>query len=1399
MNSASTNASNKRKRKPRKREPASKPQKRKTRKPAAAADEYYLLRDIPEEKLQDGKIHYLIDWEGTDKNGNPHEPSWEPAENVTDAAINDWREKKSKEAAGGTDAVAQDTGSPTQTSTQDTDPVLAPNWRRRKRSAKHRPLASYLKSSGHGEEGAGKRRRTVDGSGPYAVTGQTGQQLSEPRDRISGQATGARFIVELPLLTQFDPSEFHVISPLRFSQQSSQSPQPRKPKDRRIVPDSQEISGTSASEAHHSNPDAVEDTFSAAHRARLPRELGSSAHASSEIPSHQLDVRPWFAGRRRASATDPSQFEESSGSGGQNENLQFLTQVPFDLDVVAPTSQAASPSVSTQDTVPASLQPRSDVQHSQRSYASQSSLLVNSGSTRDSSNSQAAQIVQHLSSQSHEHHELASQSQSDFAVYDEDDVVPNTASRQAPTQTDSQDSSQALSELDGNTRVSLSALNAHEIESQAALLASQSLVSSNRYSNTTGSEILSDEGSRAPSGYHAHSPSSPQQRKTKRLSVITEPPVTPTRMDGSPAPSAPLSARERLKRIRENAFSKSIFDETPASASPTTQQDAPSGNKQGNITILQARVHTEVAQAAEPSPAPVPALVSPTFVVPSLETGQHEPRMSLQPLAGDVPPAPTGSLPPDELSLGVTGTSQVTYTATHEEQPSTLDPSALTLSIEGAMDVSPSIPTNDGLATSIPIPEALAMDDGGELSPAYPKSLLPYAPTGLNEYLITLPFHNSSRPQYNDVLRKDEDLIREYSTSFQVSPYKTPHATTIAKLDEMFSRLFDMCDFPPFLDTVSAMAPDHIRKHVIDTNPKFSFVAELLDTLSSMGSEKKILILVRPGRLMDLLGNVVQTRGYHYVRAGQEVVGVSPPRHALTVAISSTADEPNLIPTDVDAVVAFDHTFRQELVSSRNEASPPIIMALAIEASIQHLNMRISENLQPLERKNVLVMALVNAMRYVEDPDHAVKLWSIADNFARHIQIPDDDEFYWEPPPLHEDIFQDFHAASSQTQLSQLSMPGSGIEKLPGSRKRSHVDDDEEILSKRPKMVQPQVVTDVSYISDSLKSLLGDDFTQDSEIASITVSVDKMEALSTKIANLQAEMAESKLRERQFRQLSDRSKTEVDSYASSINMIQTKFMAALKDRGIFEAECTSAKEEAKALTASLQSSRTENGKLEEKHAEVQRKLSEATELLLNSSNPEHVRMMQLQKDLDEATTKVEQLEKKVATTQKDAEYARHLYQQSSQRATELSMENRDCERQIEELQRKADENIVTINKAQAANDVKELTRMLGEQKMIVREREAELSRVKEDLKSARNGRRGTRQSSVPGSPRLNALYGVMSPRNAGGTRGASSRGTSPAPAMGGFDGSGGSSTPSTPVFNQSAGINRFAHLRDSRF
>lgn len=262
-------------------------------------------------------------------------------------------------------------------------------------------------------------------------------------------------------------------------------------------------------------------------------------------------------------------------------------------------------------------------------------------------------------------------------------------------------------------------------------------------------------------------------------------------------------------------------------------------------------------------------------------------------------------------------------------------------------------------------------------------------------------------------------------------------------------------------------------------------------------------------------------------------------------------------------------------------------------------------------------------------------------------------------------------------------------------------------------------------------------------------------------------------------------------------------MAALRDRGTMKKERDASRGELESLTMRFNLTAKDKTRLAEENTELKRKLAEARDTLMSSENPDIASMTRMQNELEEAQEKNAELEKKIGIVQENLDFVRERYQQASNSGAGLSVEKTELERRIEALDRKADENVFRINQMQAQSETHELARLLHEQKQLVRDREAELNRVKEQLGALRSGRRETRQSSVPRSPRLGSL-GVMSPRNASGrganqnsnsASGAVSRGTSPT-AAGALDAVAGSGASGPGLFGQSPGSGRYAHLRD---
>jgi chromosome segregation ATPase len=308
-------------------------------------------------------------------------------------------------------------------------------------------------------------------------------------------------------------------------------------------------------------------------------------------------------------------------------------------------------------------------------------------------------------------------------------------------------------------------------------------------------------------------------------------------------------------------------------------------------------------------------------------------------------------------------------------------------------------------------------------------------------------------------------------------------------------------------------------------------------------------------------------------------------------------------------------------------------------------------------------------------------------------------------------------------------------------------------------------------MSDLLKETLASYVARPQGLAHrIEIPVDQMEWLAATIHRLR-ETAEGKdaatLKTReQFIKL----EAQVKSQNKMIATQQRKLVESLREGSAYEGKLRTAEEEFEKLQKQLDQSRAEVTTLKDK-------LKAQSLPDVKDAEPK----TDIEVELQEAKIKLEAAEKKVKASSGELDYIRGAYQTASNSATELARENKDLNTRIAELEHLASESLRTIHDTNKDNIIRDQTRQLRDAQTIIAHREEDLARAQKELRTVKNGRRETRQTSVPRSPRVP----MMSPRPRGG---ANSRGNSPAPAALVLDGSSTSVTPApgrhqTPVAN----------------
>ncbi|KJZ74175.1 hypothetical protein HIM_06406 [Hirsutella minnesotensis 3608] len=714
-----------------------------------------------------------------------------------------------------------------------------------------------------------------------------------------------------------------------------------------------------------------------------------------------------------------------------------------------------------------------------------------------------------------------------------------------------------------------------------------------------------------------------------------------------------------------------------------------------------------------------------------------------------------------------------------EFQHPTVSPADISKQIDVEKTVLPLMPT-------LPEPELTAPDafessrEGFHLAQAQNEEVSSEASgdlagLGQTEYVVTLPFPASLRPLYEDTLLSSRRDVTALGTIFNNEIYVEPDSLLVERIDQLLGRLDNICNYPPdAIGTVlESLPPAQLARYTCDSNAKFTFILELLQNLQK---DISILIVARSVELLRLLSNLAEAAKVECVC---EAIGKRksdfPTSAARVTLVLSTEDCRQL---DFDVVIGFDRSFSASRVSSRitqnHFGRKPLLLLLVTTHSIEHIDLHVPNDMSPLERKNALLSGIVRARKLVRDPDRGYpephELASIFVDFFNG----ETDAIMWEPVPLPEEVLDIYLSSQSQSQVPATSLP----EPAEG-RKRKHGNTDDDPVKRLRTSPPPRLSAGETepplpdQVQALLKSIRGvETFVKFSQMQ-VQIPLGVLQALAEKNAEYERRISARDL-ELDYKAVITGLEQRIKEYERTTNQVYGSHRKALEDRSKLAAEN-------KKLEAMLQTAKESASK---DSAKAEKRISELEAVVTRlTADPEGIDsetpLAKTNKVLMESQERVQMLEKRLENAHKDGEYVRNLYQEASSSAGATQTENEELKKQVADLQQKSDGR-VRIHEIQAESSARDSTRHIRELKALVKERELELDRVREDLRQLRNGRRETRQVSVPRSPRT----GMMSPRHGRAYGSSASRGTSPAPAPG----SDGATLP--------PGNGRWAHLRD---
>ncbi|TEA21299.1 putative membrane protein [Colletotrichum sidae] len=1066
--------------------------------------------------------------------------------------------------------------------------------------------------------------------------------------------------------------------------------------------------------------------------AQLVQEQDSVPATLSDksIPSYQVNELPVNNEASQLYSIDKSSRAVVPQESASSETPVFLTQPLFHFG----TSSSESISAKGQTSPGISGATNQQSRQTKDAESGPEGLVVVSDSQENSLDNQHAQVVAPLPNI------CASQVGSSYSFAD-DDTVPETVRRP------------------GIRRLSLASLEPSSGASSRKVASSPSnqLPTTSQPDRRASSQLESLHTCDARQSLPPHSTEVTGVQPNRSAS-------NPAAMD--PGDGEPLSALDELLRLQEAAL-RGVYDRAPT---PSPVRDV--GQLDHAIPSL---VENNEHAFSAPTESPVALINSQPPISTNWGLVEGATLSTDLPVLTSAPVGPTVDVAveqqPQTANMGDIFPSNLMPPDPAEQLPMTISPSDVSRSIEADEGMTGVDQQNDQPLIIQPT-EAFTARKSTATSPDVEDQYRSGPPTAMDqrEYLVTLPLPANTRPLYLSTISVYKREIEQFNMELRSGDVE-PEKALVDAIGRLMDQLRDICDLPANLDgaSIDALSAVDLKKHAMGTNSKYFFVGHFLERLQT--SHKKILIIVRDINIMGYLEAVIGTGDMAYTLKGLHELE-SKDEHSLNVMLLHTQESLVDDLSDFDVVIGFDNgIMRTNILNqwTQMKGKKPMLIRLMTTYSIEHLEPMMPPDLDDLERKNALLIALFQSRSLIASDEQGEVLDEVATLFANQVIEPMP-SFGWNPVLIPTAVLDFFSSSQHDSQLPPTA------EELT-SRKRKADDGSVEATKRLRLSLSPKAGE--GAIDDAVRSTLNPKASH----VEVRTTQDHLDSLNTKVTELEFQLTDKTDLESNLRKHITNLSKRVKSHDKTINIIQERHMAALRERSQFEAERDEARQrEEKAW----EQSRAWQAKAESLEEELRKKSATLEEALVNAGSVASDVFKQRAEELGKAEAKIAELGKKLASRDGELNYAREAYQNANHTNTELTRENNEFRRQVEEFHKQAAGSLAQIQNINAGEQVKDMQRQIAETQAITRDREKELARVEKELRALKNGRRETRQQSVPRSPRL----GMMSPRAPRTAAGSASRGTSPAQESG-------SGTPigGPQIFSTPASV-RWGHLRD---
>ncbi|PIA91565.1 hypothetical protein CB0940_09040 [Cercospora beticola] len=593
-------------------------------------------------------------------------------------------------------------------------------------------------------------------------------------------------------------------------------------------------------------------------------------------------------------------------------------------------------------------------------------------------------------------------------------------------------------------------------------------------------------------------------------------------------------------------------------------------------------------------------------------------------------------------------------------------------------------------------------------------------------HLVPVGPSPQQRDQYQNNIYFDREL-----TAKVLAKESLDHEL-LDRANAFLQRLRNTATHPDLInpETLSQKAENEVQaRWDISCSAKFGFLNEFIANLSDRNLH--IAVVAHGDRIPKMLQNFLQgikVPCKRWAHPTEEDPDVGPANLGLKVSIvdlDSQIAQQVLQPADVviamDPLVDHQHPLvraaRKRTSVGDDNAKWVMLLVLVMPRTIEHLEKCLQADMSPAARTKLLVKA-THEMRKEAGRLESTQA-SVRDAASAIAEYMEDTTGAAEWPIAG---LSQLEELESQTE-SDIQPESHGVKR---ALEQMDVDDDTAAKKQRqtPAPLEGTINPfdlDITHVSDSLEK--GTQGQADPDFASQTAT------------------------EQKLRQLLQDMQERLDEHVKALSELQYRHEDQRKELVEVKKERDSAITTAERAVARMTSVEADNTALRTERTELKEALGAARQQLLSHTVPEVRELQELRMQAQQSKLEEEKAVKRAAATEKDLEWTRSMYQDASNRVRELAQNNNELETRLAEATVIAQGEQARARQAssQGHNKIleqenKKLRMMVDNMKSGMKNKDEQIAQLKEG-----RGRMGTRQSSVPRSPRMGSpMKGRMS-------------------------------------------------------